>query len=130
MSLTCAETIAALDAMSGRLVVAWFQALGEDRQQLVALGTASGPLRRSDGAPTRPGAVMFSVGAAAGGGSITVDEATFLAGERQSAASAPDWFPEDAFPLRDGDSLVVLYRGGGFVRVTVPVGAVADQLNR
>lgn len=129
MSLTYAETVAELDALCGRLVVAWFQALSDDGERLVALGTASGKLRRADDAPTPPGTVLFVIGAAAGGGSITVDERTFVTASRQAAEPAPDWFPEDAFPLRDGGMLIVRYEGGGIVRVTAPVGAVADQLN-
>lgn len=129
MRLSFPETVAALDAMCGRLVVAWFQALSDDGERIVALGTASGRLRRAEDAPLPPGAVLFVIGAAAGGGSITVDERTFVAASREDAATAPDWFPEDAFPLRDGGSLTMRYEGRGIVRVTVPVGAVADQLN-
>jgi hypothetical protein len=129
MRLSYAETIAALDAMCGRFVVAWFQLVSGDREELLALGTASGRLRRADDAPTPPGAVMFTLGEAPGGGSITVDERTFIGGGRETAATTPDWFPEDALPLRDGDSIIVLYQDGGVVRVTAPVGAVADELN-
>jgi hypothetical protein len=128
MRLSYDETVAALEGWTDRFVVAWFQTLSEDREMLVALGTASGRLTRAVDAPTPPGEVMFTVGSGGRGGSITVSERTFAGAGRGAAPVVPAGFPDDAFPLRDGESLIVLYHGGGCVRVTVPLGPLAEQL--